>query len=200
MSQLEKARRTLSNSVAPPVARLLARTPLTPNVLTWLGFLINVGAALLVAYDHFLAAGAIVLVAGLFDLLDGALARLTNRVSRFGGILDSTLDRLSEAAVLLALLVVFARSQRVDATLLVGVVLLGSLMVSYLRARMEGMGIECRAGIFTRPERVVVLSLGLMLNRFDYALISALGVIAFFSWVTAIERFVYAWRHTRNPS
>jgi CDP-diacylglycerol--glycerol-3-phosphate 3-phosphatidyltransferase len=198
MSNLEKARRTLSNSVAPPLARLLAKTPLTPDILTWFGFLINVGAALLVAYDHFLAAGALVLGAGLFDLLDGALARLTNRVSRFGGILDSTLDRLSEAAVLLALLVVFARVQRVDSALLVGVVLLGSLMVSYIRARMEGIGIECRAGIFTRPERVVVLALGLMLNQFNYALISALGVIAFFSWVTALERLIYAWRHTRD--
>jgi CDP-diacylglycerol--glycerol-3-phosphate 3-phosphatidyltransferase len=198
MSKLEKARRTLANSVAPPLARLLAVTPLTPNVITWLGFLINVGAAVLVAFGHFLAAGALVLVAGLFDLLDGALARLTNRVSRFGGILDSTLDRLSEAAVLLALLVVFARGQHVNSTLLVGITLLGSLMVSYIRARMEGMGIECRAGIFTRPERVVVLALGLMLNQFDYALISALGVVAFFSWITVVERFIYAWRQTRN--
>jgi CDP-diacylglycerol--glycerol-3-phosphate 3-phosphatidyltransferase len=198
MSKLEKARRTLANSVAPPLARLLAGTPLTPNVITWLGFLINVGAAVLVAFGHFLAAGALVLVAGLFDLLDGALARLTNRVSRFGGILDSTLDRLSEAAVLLALLVVFARGQHVNSTLLVGITLLGSLMVSYIRARMEGMGIECRAGIFTRPERVVVLALGLMLNQFDYALISALGVVAFFSWITVVERFIYAWRQTRN--
>jgi CDP-diacylglycerol--glycerol-3-phosphate 3-phosphatidyltransferase len=200
MSKLENVRRSLANSVAPSLARLLARTPLTPDVVTCLGFLINVGAALLVAYDHFLAAGALVLAAGLFDLLDGALARLTNRVSRFGGILDSTLDRLSEAAVLLALLVVFARAQHIDWTLLVGVTLLGSLMVSYLRARLEGMGIECRAGLFTRPERVVVLALGLMLNQFDYALISALGVVAFFSWVTVVERFTYAWRHTREKS
>jgi CDP-diacylglycerol--glycerol-3-phosphate 3-phosphatidyltransferase len=198
MSKLEKARRTLANSVAPPLAKLLAKTPLTPDALTWLGFFINVGAAVLVAFDHFLAAGAVVLVAGLFDLLDGALARLTNRVSRFGGILDSTLDRLSEAAVLLALLVVFARGQHVYYSLLAGVTLLGSLMVSYIRARVEGMGIECRAGIFTRPERVIILSLGLMLNQFDYALISALGVIAFFSWITVIERLVYAWRKTRE--
>jgi CDP-diacylglycerol--glycerol-3-phosphate 3-phosphatidyltransferase len=200
MSKLERARRTLANSVTPPLARLLARTPLTPDVLTWLGFFINVGAAVLVAFDHFLAAGALVLVAGLFDLLDGALARLTNRVSRFGGILDSTLDRLSEAAVLLALLVVFARGQHVNSSLLVGVTLLGSIMVSYIRARIEGMGMECRAGIFTRPERVIVLALGLMLNQFDYALLSALGVIAFFSWVTVVERLVYAWRHTRDKS
>jgi CDP-diacylglycerol--glycerol-3-phosphate 3-phosphatidyltransferase len=200
MSKLEKTRRSLANSVAPPLARLLARTPLTPNVLTWLGFVITIGAAVLVVTDHFLAGGAVVLVAGLFDMLDGALARLTDRVSRFGGILDSTLDRLSEAAVLLALLVVCARGQHVTMSLLVGVTLLGSLMVSYIRARMEGMGIECQAGIFTRPERVIVLALGLMLNQYDYALLSALGVIAFFSWVTVVERLVYAWRQTREKS
>lgn len=198
MSKLEKTRRTLSNSVTPPLARILSRTPLTPDALTWLGFFISVGAAFLVAFDHFLAAGAVVLVAGLFDLLDGALARLTKRVSRFGGILDSTLDRLSEAAVLLALLVVSARGQHVGWSVLIGVTLLGSLMVSYIRARIEGLGIECQAGIFTRPERVIILSLGLMLNQFNYALLSALGIIAFFSWITVVERLVYAWRQTRD--
>ncbi len=200
MSKLEKTRRSLADIVAPPLARLLAKTPLTPDALTWLGFFINIGAAVLVVTDHFLAAGILVLVAGLFDLLDGALARLTDRVSRFGAVLDSTLDRLSEAAVLLALLVVFARGQHVDASLLVGATLLGSLMVSYIRARMEGMGIECKAGIFTRPERVIILSLGLMLNQFDFALLSVLGIIAFFSWVTVVERLVYAWRRTREKS
>ncbi len=198
MSKLEKTRRTLADSVTPPLARLLARTPLTPNILTWLGFFISIGAAVLIVYDHFLAAGFIVLVAGLFDMLDGALARLTGRVSRFGGVLDSTLDRLSEGALLLALLVVFVRDQHVIVSLVVGVTLLGSIMVSYIRARMEGIGIECKAGFFTRPERVIILALGLMLHQFDNALLAALGVIAFFSWVTVIERLVYAWRQTRD--
>jgi CDP-diacylglycerol--glycerol-3-phosphate 3-phosphatidyltransferase len=198
MSKLENTRRSLADSVAPPLARLLARTSLTPDLLTWLGFVIAIGAAVLITFDHFLAAGVVVLVAGLFDMLDGALARLTDHVSPFGGILDSTLDRLSEAAVLLALLAVFAREGNVTMSLLVGVTLVGSLMVSYIRARMEGMGIACRAGFFTRPERVVVLALGLMLNQFNHALLSALGVIVFFSWVTVVERLVYAWRQTRS--
>src|SRR4030042_1421481 len=190
MSKLEKTRRTLANSVAPPLARLLARTSLTPNALTWLGFCITVGAAVLSATDHFLASGIVVIVAGLFDMLDGALARLTGRVSRFGAILDSTLDRLSEAALPLAFLVVSARELHVLVSLLIGVTLLGSLMVSYIRARIEAMGIECQAGFFTRPERVVILALGLMLSRFDFALLIALFIIAFFSWVTVIERLV----------
>ena len=200
MSNLEKARRTLSNSVAPPLARLMAKTPLSPDALTWLGFFITIGAAVLVGTGHFLAAGIVVLVAGLFDLLDGALARLTNRVSRFGAVLDSTLDRLSEAAVLIALLYVFMQGQHLTENILTGITLVGSFTVSYIRARIEGLGIECKAGIFTRPERVVILSLGLMLNQFDYALLSALGVIAFFSWVTVVERLVYAWRKTREKS
>jgi len=198
MSKLEKTRRTLANSVTPPLARLLAKTPLTPNILTWLGFFITIAAAVLIVTDHFLAAGIVVLVAGLFDMLDGALARLTGRVSRFGAILDSTLDRLSEAAVLLALLVVFTREQHIAASLLVGITLLSSLMVSYIRARMEGMGIECKAGFFTRPERVVILALGLLLNQFENALLAALAIIAFFSWITIVERLIYAWRQTRT--
>ena len=198
MSDLEKTRRSLANSIAPRLARLLSHTPLTPDALTWLGFLLTIGAAVLIVFGHLLAAGAVVLAAGLFDMLDGALARLTNRVSRFGGILDSTLDRLSEAAVLLALLTLSLQEGRVLYGVLIGVVLLGSLMVSYIRARIEAMDIECKAGFFTRPERVVVIALGLMLNQFDYALLSALSIVALFSWITVVERLVYAWRQTRS--
>jgi CDP-diacylglycerol--glycerol-3-phosphate 3-phosphatidyltransferase len=198
MPKLEKARKNISNCVTQPIVNLLARTPLTPNAVTWLGFCITIGAAALIVTEHPLAAGIVVLVAGLFDMLDGALARVTNRVTRFGGILDSTLDRVSEAVLLLGLLAVFARDGEVAESLLVGFALLGSLMVSYIRARMEGMGIECRAGLFTRPERVIVLALGLLLSGFDYALITALAVITFFSYFTAGQRLIYAWRQTRN--
>jgi CDP-diacylglycerol--glycerol-3-phosphate 3-phosphatidyltransferase len=198
MPKLENARKHMSNYVTQPIVNLLARTPLTPNAVTWLGFCITVGAAALVVTGHLFAAGVVVLVAGLFDMLDGALARVTNRVTRFGGILDSTLDRLSEAALLLGLLAVFAREQQVAESILVGFTLLGSLMVSYIRARVEGLGIECKAGLFTRPERVIVLALGLLLSRFDGALVIALAVITFFSWFTVVERMVYAWRHTRT--
>jgi CDP-diacylglycerol--glycerol-3-phosphate 3-phosphatidyltransferase len=200
MSRLEKTRKAMANSVTPPFVRLLAKTPLTPDALTWLGFLVNVGAAVLIVTDHFLAAGIVVLVAGLFDLLDGALARFTNKTTRFGAILDSSLDRLSEGAVLLALLVVFAREQHSSGCLVVGITMLGSIMVSYIRARIEGMGIECKAGVFTRPERVIIMALGLMLNQFHNALLAALAIIAFFSWVTVIERLFYAWRQTREKS
>ena len=145
-----------------------------------------------------MAAGFMVLFAGLFDMLDGALARATNRVTRFGGILDSTLDRLSEAVLLLSILVIYTRGQQVAESLLVGIALLGSLLVSYIKARTEALGIECNVGLFTRPERVIVLALGLLLSQFAYALITALAIITAFSFFTAGQRLLNAWRQTRT--
>ncbi len=198
MTGLAKARKVMAGYVTQPVVRLLAKTPLTPNLITWLGFWLTVGATALIVTEHLFAAGWLVLVAGFFDMLDGALARTTNRVTRFGGILDSTLDRLSEAILLLGLLFVFSREQQVAESLLVGVTLLGSLMVSYLRAKIEALGMECRVGLFTRPERVIILALGLLLSQFDYVLVTALAIIAFFSFFTVGQRLLYAWRQTRN--
>jgi CDP-diacylglycerol--glycerol-3-phosphate 3-phosphatidyltransferase len=197
MSNMDRARKAFAGNFTSPMARLLARTPLTPNALTWLGFLVTIGSAVLVVNRLFLAAGIVLLVAGLFDLLDGALARLTGRVTQFGAVLDSTLDRLSEAAVLLGLLWVSADNGLTGMNLLIGLALVGSLMVSYLRARIEGLGIECREGLFTRPERVIIMALGLMLARFDYVLLVALALIAFFSFVTVAQRLIVAWRKTR---
>ena len=198
MTKLASFRKVIAEYISKPIVSLLSRTPLTPNILTWIGFGITVIAGALVVTEHLLAAGIVVLVAGLFDMLDGALARNTGKVTRFGAILDSTLDRISEAAVLLSLLAIFAEGRQVTESVLVGVALLGSFMVSYIRARMEGLGIECKAGLFTRPERVIVLALGLLLSQFNYALLTALSVITFFSWLTVIERMVYAWRKLKD--
>lgn len=200
MSNLVKTRKVISEYVTQPPVKLLARTPVTPNTLTWLGFLITAGAAALIATEHIFAAGFVVLVAGVFDMLDGALARMTNRVTPFGGILDSTLDRVSEAVLLLALLAVFAREQEVAESLLVGIVLFGSLMVSYLRSRIEAMGIDCKIGLFTRPERVIILALGLLLSQFEYALITTLAIIAVFSFITAGQRLYHAWRQIKEQA
>ena len=198
MTKLAKARKTTSAYFTQPIVKLLARTPVTPNTLTWVGFWITAGAAVLVVTGNLFAAGFVVLVAGFFDMLDGALARTTNRVTRFGSVLDSTLDRLSEAVLLLGILVIYAREQQVAESVLVGAALFGSLIVSYIRARMEALGIECKAGLFTRPERVIILALGLLLSHFDYALVVALAIITAFSFFTAGQRLVYAWRETRG--
>lgn len=197
MARLYQIRKTIAYRVTEPVARLLARTAITPTTITWFGFLLSLGAAALIITGHLFAAGLVVLIAGFFDILDGALARYTNRATRFGAILDSTLDRLSEAVVLLGILVLYAREQQVAHILLVGVALLGSLLVSYIRARAEALGLECQAGLFTRAERVVVLALGLLLNQIAYALVIALAIIVVFSFITIVQRLFYVWQQTK---
>ncbi len=207
MTQLSEVRKTVAYYLTQPVVRLLARTPIAPNALTWFGFLVTLGAAALIITGHPFAAGFVVLVAGFFDILDGALARSTNRTTQFGAVLDSTLDRLAEAALLLGILALFLLTEEKSAlfnllskewaVLLVGVALFASLLVSYIRARAEALGLECPVGLFTRAERVVVLALGLLLSQIDYALIIALAIIVVFSFITVGQRLVYVWQQTK---
>jgi CDP-diacylglycerol--glycerol-3-phosphate 3-phosphatidyltransferase len=198
VSRLSEFRKILASYFTHSVVDLLAKTPLTPNTITWIGFLVTVGAGVLIVTGHLFAAGFTVLAAGFFDILDGALARRTNRVTLFGAALDSTLDRLAEAAILIGLLVMYAREQAVAEVVLVSVTLIGSQLVSYVRARAEGLGLKCEVGIFTRTERVVLLALGLLLSQFDYALIIALAIILVFSYVTVGQRLFYVWQQTKN--
>ena len=198
MAKLSEVRKTLAYYLTEPVVRLLSKTPITPSVITGFGFLLTVGAVILIVTGQLLAAGFVVLIAGFFDMLDGALARRANQTTRFGAILDSTLDRLSEAVLLLGILFLYAGEQSIAGILLVGFTLIGSLLVSYIRARAEAAGLECKVGIFTRGERVIVLALGLLLSRIDYALIIALGVIALFSLFTVGQRLFHVWRQTKN--
>jgi len=198
MPRLAEVRKTIAYYLTQPVVRLLAKTPITPSAITWSGFLLALGAAALITTGHLFAAGFVVLIAGFFDILDGALARHTNRVTHFGAVLDSALDRLAEAALLLGILVLYAREQSVAEILLVGLALVGSLLVSYIRARAEALGVECQVGLFTRAERVIVLALGLLLNQFAYALVIALAIIVVFSFITAGQRLLYVWQQTKT--
>ncbi|MFC2066290.1 CDP-alcohol phosphatidyltransferase family protein [Chloroflexota bacterium] len=198
MVKLTEVRKTIANCFTQPIAQLLARTPITPNTITWLGLLLAVAAAILIVTGELFAAGVMVLVSGFFDMLDGALARLTSQSTRFGAVLDSTLDRLAEALLLLGILVLYVRELSVAGSLLTGIVLVGSLMVSYVRARVEALGLECKIGLFTRPERVIVLALGLVLSQIDYALMIALAVIGLFSFFTVGQRLLDAWYGAKN--
>ena len=200
MAELSGVRKALSYYLTRPVVRLLAKAPVTPDAISWFAFLLTVGAAALVFTGHLFAAGFVVLVAGFCDLLDGALARHINRATRFGAVLDSTLDRLSESVLLLSILVVYAREQSVVEILVVGLALLGSLMVSYIKARAEAVGLECQVGLFTRAERVVVLALGLLLSQINYALVIALAIIVVFSFITVGQRLLYVWRQTKTSN
>jgi CDP-diacylglycerol--glycerol-3-phosphate 3-phosphatidyltransferase len=197
-SRLVETRKAVASYLSHPIVRLLARTGVTPNALTWFGLLLSLGAAVLIAFKQPFAAGFVVLFAGLFDILDGALARFTDKITKFGAILDSTLDRLGEVAVLLGLLIFFVRELSIPGILIVGFALPGALLVSYLRARAEAAGLAGEAGFFTRTERVIILSLGLLLSGIDHALIISLGIIAFFSYVTVIQRLLNVWHQIKK--
>lgn len=188
-------RRSISVRFTVPVAKALAHTPVTPNFLTWLGFVLTCGAAALVAGGELLWGGVMVLVAGLMDSFDGALARQTGRVSSFGAVLDSTLDRFSEGVVLIAITYLLARDGNPGGAALTAATLLLSLSVSYIRARAEGMGVACSDGWFTRTERVIVIALGLLFNQ----VIIALAVVSTLSLLTAGQRLFVTWRRLSQP-
>lgn len=184
----------IARHLAAPVVNMLSRTQVTPNTLTVIGFLISVGAAAAIAEGFLLIGGLVVLFAGLFDLLDGPLARTKGQATRFGAILDSTLDRLSEAAVLLGVLLYFLLGDGSTwGPPLAYAALAGSFMVSYLRARAEGLGIDCEVGLFTRAERVVVLSVSLIIGQWiDMAVLVALGILTALCFFTVIQRLYHA--------
>jgi CDP-diacylglycerol--glycerol-3-phosphate 3-phosphatidyltransferase len=197
MTTLASVRKNLAFYLTQPVVRLLAGTGITPNTITWFGLLIAMGAGVLIATGHPFAAGFVVLAGGFFDIIDGALARGTGRTTRFGAILDSTLDRAGEAVVLLGILVYYTREQSTAGVVVAGVVWLTSLLVSYIRARAEAADLDCEVGLFTRAERIVLLALGLLLSQVGEALLIILSVIAALSFVTVIQRLLHVWRQTK---
>jgi CDP-diacylglycerol--glycerol-3-phosphate 3-phosphatidyltransferase len=186
---------TLPRRLTDPVALAVARTGVTPNMISALGFVGALGAAVLVARGEFLIGGIVMLAAAALDLLDGALARATGRVTAFGGVFDATLDRLSEAAVLGGLAFHFSQGGHRQELILVFVVLAGSFMVSYLRARAQIAGLDLREGLFTRPERVILLALGLIIDQ-TRIILWILAVLTFF---TTLQRLFATWRHLREP-
>lgn len=184
MIKLARFRKTAEKYCTDPVVNILAKTGITPNALTWFGFLISLVTAVLAALGYMLAAGLVVLFGSNFDMLDGSLARKTGKVSRFGEVLDSTLDRLSEGVLLIGLLYWFSQVGSTIGVVLAGITLLSSLVVSYVRAKAEIMKLECQEGLFTRPERVIVLAVGLLINQ----VVIALGIIAVCSVFTVVQR------------
>ena len=181
-----------------PLVKILSKTRLTPNTLTLTGLLVSLAAAGVIAKGYFFLGGGLVLLSGAFDLLDGPLARAKGQSTKFGAILDSTFDRLGEAAVLLGLLVFYVGQHSTWEPLLIYITFVSSVLVSYLRARAEGLGIECEVGIFTRAERIIVLALGLMVGQWkDNAVLIVLCILAALAWVTVIQRLIYLKQRTR---
>jgi len=175
------------------LVRPLARAGVSPNALTLVGFLAMLVVACVLAAGHERIGGLLLLPVALLDALDGALARSTGKTSVFGAFFDSTLDRFAEIALYLGLLYLYRENS--VAVILLYLAITGSLMVSYTRARAEGLGLECKVGWFTRLERLAALIAGLALERTVLALL----VLAVFSNLTAIQRLWYVWRTTAQP-
>lgn len=188
--------RRYSRWVVEPIARGLHRLGVTPNALTVLGFLLSLVNAWLLASGRLRLAGALILAFSAFDALDGALARISGQASRFGAFLDSVLDRFSEGALFFGLLVFFALAGNREGLYLTYIALLGSQLVSYTRARAEGLGLRCQEGWFTRVERILLLSIGLLLGW----LRPTLWILAILTNVTALQRMALVYRLTRGDT
>ncbi len=189
------------------MVRWLAFGGINPNILTIIGVTINVGCGVLFGFGEFFWAGIVLIVANLFDMLDGNVARLSGRVTRFGGFLDSSLDRLSDMVSFLGIIVFYAGNSPQHSLLnvtLAGVGMMFSVMVSYTTARSEGFGVKANVGFLQRPERVVLLVIGALssfpnsTSFFANRMPQVLWVLAIGSLWTFIHRMFHIWKEIRS--
>ncbi|HEV7220816.1 MAG: CDP-alcohol phosphatidyltransferase family protein [Terriglobales bacterium] len=183
------------------IVRWLALARINPNVLTFMGLVVNVIAAVLFGYANadnqarlFRYAGLVIIGSGFFDLVDGRVARASNRVTKFGGFFDSVVDRYSDATQFLGLLVFYGRGDRFFYVILTAIVMISAIMVSYTRARAESLIGSCRVGFMERPERLVLVIIGALFNR----MAPVLWIIAVLSTITVIHRIRYTWTRTQG--
>jgi len=188
-------REKLSRWFEEPASAALDKLGVTPNMATLTGTVISVGAGAAAADGRWILAGILVILGATFDMLDGGIARRTGQVSRRGALLDSVMDRVAEGALLLGLLIYYTRSNTFDQTLalLTFIAFAGSMMVSYVRARAEGLGMKGTAGFATRPERVVVISVALLLSEPGWGL----WILAVATPLSALYRFWAEWRSAK---
>ncbi len=187
--------RTL-NFILLGIVRAFAATGISPNILTFIGFSVTLLGAYLFAYGYFRWAGLAVVLAGLFDMLDGRVARLSNQVTPFGGFLDSVLDRYSDLCLMIGLLLFYGRANRSWYVVLVAVAMIGSVMTSYARARAENLISTCKVGFLERPERMVLIIIGALFDR----MAPVMWIIAVLSTWTVVHRVVYTWQESRRQA
>jgi CDP-diacylglycerol---glycerol-3-phosphate 3-phosphatidyltransferase len=186
----------ISTRITDPIVSPLAKIGVTPNMISAFGFAGNVAASALAAGGHYVWAGALMLIFSALDLLDGALARKTGTVTKFGAVFDSVLDRISEAAVLGGVLFHYTQvGGHTQEIVLCYAAIVGSIMVSYVRARAEGEGLTLREGLFTRAERVILLGGALLIGH--GVVLWALWVLAALSHFTAVQRVAAVWQKLR---
>jgi CDP-diacylglycerol--glycerol-3-phosphate 3-phosphatidyltransferase len=178
-----------------PLARFLGSLGLTPNAVTVLGFFLTLAVAGVLASGRLVLAGVLLMVTLAFDAVDGTLARITGQITTFGAFLDSTLDRWAEVVLFIAITWVFLQADDQLGVMLTVVALSMSLLVSYTRARAEGIGLQCKEGLLTRFERLVILIAGLILGLLTWAL----ALIAVLAGITAVQRILLTWRASSLP-
>jgi CDP-diacylglycerol--glycerol-3-phosphate 3-phosphatidyltransferase len=179
-----------------PLARFLSRTGASPNIITVIGFLMMCGVGVVLSQGYFLLGGLLMIPAGIFDAIDGMMARMMGWTSRFGAFLDSTLDRYSEAVLFFGLFVYLSGQNDWVSLVLIFAAVIGSLMVSYARARAEGIGVPLKEGFFTRFERLFLLAVGLIFNQLTLILI----ILAVMSNFTAFQRIYIVWRTLKEEA
>lgn len=191
--------RSISRYLRWPIERLaslLAATGIPPNAITWSAVIANLWAGIWFASGRFAAAGGVMLLAGLFDLLDGPVARLQNRVSLFGGFLDSILDRYADLILFLGLLVYYVDLNRFRYAVLAGAAMAGAVMVSYAKARAASLVPVSKVGFWERPERLALMILGALTNHMPVAL----WILAIGPNITVIHRIIHTWKQTKASS
>lgn len=192
------------------IVRVIASAGIHPNILTAIGVTINVGCGVLFGMGEFFWAGIVLIVANLFDMLDGNVARLTGNVTKFGAFLDSSLDRVSDMVCFIGIMVFYASNTPQHSLLNVvlgGIGLVGSVMVSYNAARSEALGIKSNVGFLQRPERIVLFIIGALstwdwnsTNFFHNRMPQVLWILAVFSLWTFIQRMYHTWKEMRKLS
>ncbi|HHS13891.1 MAG TPA: CDP-alcohol phosphatidyltransferase family protein [bacterium] len=184
-------------SLLDPVVRLSTRWKLNPNTFTTLSFLLGLTAALLVSLGHIRWAGGVLLLSGMFDNLDGRLARYTGRVTKFGALYDSTLDRYQETVFFLGLFFFYIPRYPLIHTVGLAFGMIGSFMVSYIRARAESLGFHCHVGMVQRAERLILLGIGCILYEI---LVPIVWIIAVLTNMTAVQRLLHVYKTERQET
>jgi CDP-diacylglycerol--glycerol-3-phosphate 3-phosphatidyltransferase len=201
--------RTQLSRILSPIASRIASFGITANMVTLLGLFVSLIAAFFLATGRLVLAGIFILFSSSFDMIDGAVARAVTTSNSSGALLDSVIDRYSEAVIFLGALIYFYKLGALSGVILVFASMIGSILVSYVRARAEGLQIECKVGLMQRPERVVLLAVGvfvqgLVILKFadwesgNLILISVFGILAITSHITAIHRLIFSFFELSN--
>jgi phosphatidylglycerophosphate synthase len=176
-----------------PLTPLIKKISISPNVLTITGFFITILAGVCIPFNLFLG-GILILVGGLFDMLDGIVARVNHKKTDFGALLDSTLDRYSDSIIFISIAWYFFENNNLIGVIFTITSLVGAFLISYVRARADGIGIKCNVGLMERPERIVLIAVGCLLNW----LLIIIIFLSIFSHITAIQRISYVYRETKR--